>query len=179
MKNLLWKLNIFQTVSPFSRLQFILSINQLIFSNFSAIPEDGVAEESEDEEKVNPDERLPTQATDKRVAPDNEFSDSEDEGSGGRRDNRSFKTAGVVAAAGGGGGRQTANKRPRLDTTQPDQTAQAQGEAVPANPTAVQPTPDSKGECWCSAYVWKGVSRKEGSLTLINLEGYHWVISQN
>ncbi|XP_064099306.1 probable histone deacetylase 1-B [Macrobrachium nipponense] len=55
-----------------------------------AIPEDGVAEESEDEDKASPDERISIRASDKRIAPDNEFSDSEDEGDG-RRDERSFK----------------------------------------------------------------------------------------
>lgn len=84
---------------------FIFRIQlQLIFS---AIPEDAVREDSEDEDKVNADERLPQSVQDKRIAPDNEFSDSEDEGSGaggGRRDNRSFK----------------GRKRPRLDQTKPD-----------------------------------------------------------
>ncbi|KAL4119422.1 hypothetical protein QTP88_012231 [Uroleucon formosanum] len=63
-----------------------------------AIPEDSVRNESEDEDNVNPDERNPQSITDKRIAPDNEFSDSEDEGmapgvgGGGRKDNRSYKT---------------------------------------------------------------------------------------
>ncbi|XP_063852530.1 histone deacetylase 1-like [Scylla paramamosain] len=56
-----------------------------------AIPEDGLAEESEDEDKVSPDERISIRASDKRIAPDNEYSDSEDEGEGGRRDERAFK----------------------------------------------------------------------------------------
>lgn len=66
-----------------------------------AIPEDAVNEESDDEDKIDKDERLPQSDKDKRIVPDNEFSDSEDEGEGGRRDNRSYK----------GGAR----KRPRLD----------------------------------------------------------------
>lgn len=57
-----------------------------------AIPEDGaVIEDSEADEKVNPDERLPQRDIDKRLQHENEFSDSEDEGESGRRDNRSFK----------------------------------------------------------------------------------------
>lgn len=57
-----------------------------------AIPEDGaVIEDSEAEEKINPDERLPQRDLDKRLQHENEYSDSEDEGEGGRRDNRSFK----------------------------------------------------------------------------------------
>lgn len=56
------------------------------------IPEDGaVIEDSEAEEKVNPDERLPQRDLDKRIQHENEYSDSEEEGEGGRRDNRSFK----------------------------------------------------------------------------------------
>ncbi|XP_060847855.1 histone deacetylase HDAC1-like isoform X2 [Rhopalosiphum padi] len=61
------------------------------------IPEDGVRNKSEDEDNVNPDERNPQSITDKKISPDNEFSDSEDEGmapgvgGGGRKDNRSYK----------------------------------------------------------------------------------------
>lgn len=67
-----------------------------------AIPEDAVNDESEDEDKIDKDERLPQSDKDKRIVPDNEFSDSEDEGEGGRRDNRSYKGQ---------------RKRPRLDKT--------------------------------------------------------------
>lgn len=56
-----------------------------------AIPEDGIADESDDEDKANPDERISIRASDKRVVPENEYSDSEDEGADGRRDERSFK----------------------------------------------------------------------------------------
>lgn len=61
------------------------------------IPEDGaVIEDSEAEEKVNPDERLPQRDLDKRIQHENEYSDSEDEGEGGRRDNRSFKVTSII-----------------------------------------------------------------------------------
>lgn len=66
------------------------------------IPEDAINDESEDEDKIDKDERLPQSDKDKRIVPDNEFSDSEDEGEGGRRDNRSYKGQ---------------RKRPRLDKT--------------------------------------------------------------
>lgn len=56
-----------------------------------AIPEDAINEDSDNEDKVDKDERLPQKDLDKRIVPDNEFSDSEDEGEGGRRDNRSYK----------------------------------------------------------------------------------------
>lgn len=56
----------------------------------AAIPEDGIKEESEDEDKVNADTRNPQSIQDKRIIGDNEFSDSEDEGpvSNNRKDNR-------------------------------------------------------------------------------------------
>uniref|UniRef100_A0A1I8PMT7 Uncharacterized protein n=2 Tax=Stomoxys calcitrans TaxID=35570 RepID=A0A1I8PMT7_STOCA len=64
------------------------------------IPEDAINDESDDEDKADKDERLTQADKDKRIVPDNEFSDSEDEGEGGRRDNRSYKGQ---------------RKRPRLD----------------------------------------------------------------
>jgi histone deacetylase 1/2 len=54
-----------------------------------------VKEESDDEDdtkKNNPDERISIRASDKRIACEEEFSDSEDEGeSGNRRNRESFK----------------------------------------------------------------------------------------
>lgn len=45
-----------------------------------AIPEDAVKIDSDDEDKINPDERNPQSLQDKRIMGDNEYSDSEDEG---------------------------------------------------------------------------------------------------
>ncbi|KAH8408422.1 hypothetical protein KR215_005431 [Drosophila sulfurigaster] len=59
-----------------------------------------IISKSEDDEKVDKDERLPQSDKDKRIVPENEYSDSEDEGEGGRRDNRNYKGQ---------------RKRPRLD----------------------------------------------------------------
>lgn len=56
-----------------------------------AIPEDAINEDSDNEEKIDKDERLPQKDLDKRIVPENEYSDSEDEGEGGRRDNRVYK----------------------------------------------------------------------------------------
>lgn len=57
-----------------------------------AIPEDGaILYDYETEENTNPDEKLPQRDLDKRIQRENEYSDSEDEGEGGRRDNRSYK----------------------------------------------------------------------------------------
>lgn len=55
-----------------------------------AIPEDGMKDDSEDEDTVNQDERNPQSLQDKRILGENEFSDSEDEGpvSSNRKDNR-------------------------------------------------------------------------------------------
>jgi len=53
------------------------------------VPEDALNEESEDEDKANPDERVSIRASDKRITCDEEFSDSEDEGEPGeKRQNR-------------------------------------------------------------------------------------------
>lgn len=54
-----------------------------------AIPEDAINDDSEDEDKSNPDERISIRASDKRIAPENEYSDSEDEGDS-RKDQRCF-----------------------------------------------------------------------------------------
>ncbi|XP_052774974.1 probable histone deacetylase 1-B [Mya arenaria] len=61
-----------------------------------AIPEDALADESDNEDKENPDNRISIRASDKRIHCDEEFSDSEDEMSGpneggGRRDRTSHK----------------------------------------------------------------------------------------
>lgn len=57
-----------------------------------AIPEDGaIVEDLEAEDRINPDERLSQHDLDKRIQRDNEYSDSEEEGEGGRRDNRLYK----------------------------------------------------------------------------------------
>lgn len=52
------------------------------------IPEDAINFESEDDDKQNPDERISIRASDKRIACDEEFSDSEDEESGPRLGDR-------------------------------------------------------------------------------------------
>jgi len=55
-----------------------------------AAPEDAINDDSDDEDKEDPDKRVSIRASDKRIACDEEFSESEDEGdpstSGGRRD---------------------------------------------------------------------------------------------
>lgn len=56
------------------------------------IPEDGLPENvPEPDEKVNLDKRLLQTELDKRIQRDNEYSDSEDEGEDGRKDNRSYE----------------------------------------------------------------------------------------
>merc|ERR1719334_2633841 len=57
-----------------------------------AIPEDAINDESDDEDKAPADERISIRASDKRMACEEEFSDSEDEGeSGNRRDRANYK----------------------------------------------------------------------------------------
>ncbi|RZC42128.1 Hist deacetyl domain containing protein, partial [Asbolus verrucosus] len=56
-----------------------------------AIPEDAINLEPEGEDETDKDERLPQKNLDQRIVPENEFSDSEDEGEGGRRDNCTYK----------------------------------------------------------------------------------------
>jgi len=48
-------------------------------------------DENEDEDMVDPDDRRPQQARDKQVQHDQDLSDSEDEGTGGRRDRQDRK----------------------------------------------------------------------------------------
>lgn len=70
--------------------RIFISLSTFLDFCFAAIPEDGVKEESEDEESMNADERAPPAVTDKRIIGENEYSDSEDEGpvGGGRKDSR-------------------------------------------------------------------------------------------
>ncbi|KAK3506649.1 hypothetical protein QTP70_012528 [Hemibagrus guttatus] len=49
------------------------------------IPEDSIPDDTADEDTEDPDKRMSIRASDKRIACDEEFSDSEDEGEGGRR----------------------------------------------------------------------------------------------
>ena len=80
-----------------------------------------MAEESEDEDKEDPEERISLRAADKRVAKDEEFSDSEDEGDD-RRDVRSHKKK--------EGGVPTPPKRPKVTSEQGDEAA---GEKTPSD----------------------------------------------
>ncbi|KAL2080089.1 hypothetical protein ACEWY4_023882 [Coilia grayii] len=82
---------------------YLEKIKQRLFENLrmlphapgvqmQAIPEDAVQEDSGDEEE-DPDKRISIRAHDKRIACEEEFSDSEDEGQGGRRNAANFKKA--------------------------------------------------------------------------------------
>ncbi|KAG0440346.1 hypothetical protein HPB47_016322 [Ixodes persulcatus] len=114
------------------------------------IPEDAMDQESEDEDKVNSDERISIRASEKRVACDEEFSDSEDEGEGGRRDNRSHrpkkhrKGTSITAGAGGGGGAPAGGNAPQAAPAQlpaeEEPKAAAPGDAKAATPAEGQPT---------------------------------------
>uniref|UniRef100_A0A3Q3VPV7 Histone deacetylase n=1 Tax=Mola mola TaxID=94237 RepID=A0A3Q3VPV7_MOLML len=81
---------------------YLEKIKQRLFENLrmlphapgvqmQAIPEDAVQEDSGDEDEDDPNKRISIRAHDKRIACEEEFSDSEDEGEGGRRNAASFK----------------------------------------------------------------------------------------
>lgn len=55
------------------------------------IPPDALPEESDDDSRDNPDKRTSIRASDKRIQRDDEYSDSEDEGEGGRKDHESHR----------------------------------------------------------------------------------------
>lgn len=70
-------------------LEYMEKIKQRLFENLlmapyapgvqiQAIPEDAIHEDSGDEDREDPDKRISIRASDKRVACDKEFSDSED-----------------------------------------------------------------------------------------------------
>uniref|UniRef100_H3AZX3 Histone deacetylase 1 n=1 Tax=Latimeria chalumnae TaxID=7897 RepID=H3AZX3_LATCH len=84
--------------------EYLEKIKQRLFENLrmlphapgvqmQAIPEDAVQEDSGDEDEEDPNKRISIRASDKRIACDEEFSDSEDEGEGGRRNIASYKKA--------------------------------------------------------------------------------------
>ncbi|EEC10597.1 histone deacetylase 1, 2, 3, putative [Ixodes scapularis] len=112
------------------------------------IPEDAMDQESEDEDKVNSDERISIRASEKRVACDEEFSDSEDEGEGGRRDNRSHrpkkhrKGTSITAGAGGGGGAPAGGNAPQAAPTQ----SPAEEELKAAPPGDAKATAPAEGQ---------------------------------
>ncbi|KAG8143011.1 putative Histone deacetylase protein [Naja naja] len=84
--------------------EYLEKIKQRLFENLrmlphapgvqmQPIPEDAVPEESGDEEEEDPDKRISIRSSDKRIACEEEFSDSEDEGEGGRKNVANFKKA--------------------------------------------------------------------------------------
>ncbi|CAF93492.1 unnamed protein product [Tetraodon nigroviridis] len=96
--------------------EYMDKIKQRLFENLrmlphapgvqmQAIPEDAVPDDNVDEDTEDPDKRLSIRATDKRIACDEEFSDSEDEGEGGRKNVANHKKGA---------------KRPRVDEDKKD-----------------------------------------------------------
>ncbi|XP_041716714.1 histone deacetylase 2 isoform X2 [Coregonus clupeaformis] len=83
-------------------LEYMDKIKQRLFENLrmlphapgvqmQMIPEDAIPDDTMDEDTENPDKRMSIRASDKRIACDEEFSDSEDEGEGGRRNEANHK----------------------------------------------------------------------------------------
>lgn len=58
-----------------------------------AIPEDAIPEESGDDDEEDPDKRISICSSDKCIACEEEFSDSDEEGEGGRKNSSNFKKA--------------------------------------------------------------------------------------
>uniref|UniRef100_A0A672UWM8 histone deacetylase n=6 Tax=Neoaves TaxID=3078114 RepID=A0A672UWM8_STRHB len=84
--------------------EYLEKIKQRLFENLrmlphapgvqmQPIPEDAVQEDSGDEEEEDPEKRISIRNSDKRISCDEEFSDSEDEGEGGRKNVANFKKA--------------------------------------------------------------------------------------
>ncbi|XP_078799263.1 histone deacetylase 2 isoform X1 [Oryzias latipes] len=116
--------------------EYLDKIKQRLFENLrmlphapgvqmQAIPEDAVPDDPLDEDKEDPDKRLSIRATDKRIVCEEEFSDSEDEGEGGRRNVASHKKGG---------------KRPRLEEEKKE------GEEKKADVKEEEKTKDSNSE---------------------------------
>ncbi|KAL1776320.1 histone deacetylase 1 isoform X2 [Sigmodon hispidus] len=55
-----------------------------------ATPEDAIPEESGDEDEEDPDQRISISSSDKQIACEEEFSDSDEEGEGGRKSSFNF-----------------------------------------------------------------------------------------
>ncbi|XP_062066173.1 histone deacetylase 1-like [Lepus europaeus] len=84
--------------------EYLEKIKQRLFENLrmlppapgvqmQAIPEGAIPEESGGEDEEDPDKRISICPSDKRIACEEEFSDSEEEGEGGRKNSSNFKKA--------------------------------------------------------------------------------------
>jgi histone deacetylase 1/2 len=129
------------------------------------IPEDAIKEDSEDESRTNPDERISIRASDKRITCDEEFSDSEDEGEGGRRHQESFKNKrirleekGDTKVAPSAATTEKGAAGDSKDTTTRAETAETKEEAAPSTDA---PKSDTKAD----ADVGKDTATKMDTLT--------------
>ncbi|KAK0153896.1 Histone deacetylase 1 [Merluccius polli] len=109
---------------------YLEKIKQRLFENLrmlphapgvqmQAIPEDAVQEDSGDEEEEDPNKRISIRAHDKRIACEEEFSDSEDEG--GRRNVASFKKAKRVKTEGEKEGEEKEKKEVKEEEKLPEE----------------------------------------------------------
>uniref|UniRef100_A0A8C5K240 Histone deacetylase 1 n=1 Tax=Jaculus jaculus TaxID=51337 RepID=A0A8C5K240_JACJA len=84
--------------------EYLEKIKQWLFENLrmlphapgvqmQAIPEDAIPEESGDEDEDDPDKRISICSSGKQIACEEEFSDSNEEGEGGRKNSSNFKKA--------------------------------------------------------------------------------------
>ncbi|EGV91766.1 Histone deacetylase 1 [Cricetulus griseus] len=84
--------------------EYLEKIKQKLFENLrmlphapgvqmQAIPEDAIPEESGDEDEEDPDKCISICSSDKRIVCEEEFSDSDEKGEGGRKNSSNFKKA--------------------------------------------------------------------------------------
>nr|XP_060494004.1 histone deacetylase 1-like isoform X1 [Panthera onca] len=84
--------------------EYLEKIKQRLFENLrmlphapgvqmQVIPEDAIPEESGNEDEEDPDKRISICSSDKRIACEEEFLDSDEEGEGGRKNSSNFKKA--------------------------------------------------------------------------------------
>ena len=84
--------------------EYLEKLKQRLFENLrmltripgvqmQAIPEDALPEESGDEDEEDPDKHISLCSSDKQIACEEEFSDSDEEGKGGRKNSSNFKKA--------------------------------------------------------------------------------------
>lgn len=115
-----------------------------------AAPEDAINDDSDDEDKEDPDKRVSIRASDKRIACDEEFSESEDEGDpstvGGRRD-RAHRRKKARTDAAGAAGKDSEPKDGAADeaSTSKEATSSDSVKENSATPSADVPASSSTG----------------------------------
>ncbi|OWK52776.1 Histone deacetylase 1 [Lonchura striata] len=124
--------------------EYLEKIKQRLFENLrmlphapgvqmQPIPEDAVQEDSGDEEEDDPEKRISIRNSNKRISCDEEFSDSEDEGEGGRKNVANFKKAKRVKAE------EEKEEEEKKDEKEEEKAKEEKAPAAPAAPAAAEP----------------------------------------